>query len=223
MARSSDVGGHPSAGFSLEEMKAVAAEVGLDPILVERAARQIPADSNVSRLERVIGGPVKHRLDVHFATKLTEGRADHLLSAVRAAVEQQGVGKANPSGVSWNSIGEGSQIFLTAHTEGEGTRVRIIVDRRGPLVATVTFSLLGTLAVALVSVIGFEIIELGSVAVGLTLMGSGMAGVLALGRTVWASTTRGFREKADALMEAVSRSLAEVSSVPTSSEDKPKS
>ena len=119
LARSSDSAGHPSAGFSLEEMKAVAVEVGLDPVLVERAARLMPVSAGESRLERVLGGPLKYRLDAHFATKLTEERAAHLLSAVRAAVEQQGEGEASSSGMSWNSVGEGSQMFVTAHTEGK--------------------------------------------------------------------------------------------------------
>lgn len=198
---------------------AVAAEVGLDPLLVERAARQIPAHSSESRLKGLIGGPVKHRLDVYFATKLTESRSARLLSAVRAAAEQQGEGDANLSGMTWNSVGGASKIYLSAHDEGEGTRVRLIVDRSGPFVATAVSSLLGALAVGAVSVVGFEIIELGSVPIGLALMGGGMAGVLALGRTVWVSTTRQFREKADALMEAVSRSLAEVSGMPISQDD----
>lgn len=219
MARSTSGGSDPATGVSLQEMMAVAAEVGLDPALVERAARQLPAHSTVSPMERVMGGPMKHRFDVHFATQLTESTAARLLSAVRAAVEQQGEGEAGPSGVSWHSVDKGSQIFLTANAEGEGTRFRLIVDRSGPFVTTVVSSLLGALGVAAMSVVGFEIIELGSVPLGLALMGGGMAGALALGRTVWVSTTHRCREKADALVEAVSRSLAGASSVPASSED----
>ena len=141
LARSSDAVDHSPAGHSLEEMKAVAVEVGLDPALIERAARLMPVGLTESRLERVLGGPVKHRLDAHFATRLTEERTAHLLSAVRAAVEQQGEGEASSSGMSWNSVGEGSQMFVTAHTEGVGTRVRVMVDRKGALVIAATASL----------------------------------------------------------------------------------
>ena len=133
LASSSDSAEHPSGGFSLEEMKAIAVEAGLDPVLIERAARLVAVGSSESRLERVLGGPLKHRLDAHFATKLTEERTAHLLSVVRAAVEKQGEGEANLAGMSWNSVGEGSQIFVTAHAEGEGTRVRVTVDRGGSL------------------------------------------------------------------------------------------
>ena len=61
LARSSGAAERPAAGFSLEEMKAIAAEAGLDPVLVERAARLIPSDSSGSRIERMLGGPVKYR------------------------------------------------------------------------------------------------------------------------------------------------------------------
>ena len=73
----SDAVGRPSAGFSLEEVKAIAAEAGLDPVLVERAARQIPVDSRVSWLQRVLGGSVRYRLDAHFRTELTDESAAH--------------------------------------------------------------------------------------------------------------------------------------------------
>ena len=218
LARSSDVAGHSSARFSLEEMKAIAVEAGMDPSLIERAARLLPRGQSESRLERLLGGPLKHRLDAHFPTKLTEHTTAHLLSAVRASVEQQGEGEANSSGMSWNSVGEGSQFLVTAHSEGEGTRVRVVVDRRGALSILATFSLLGALAMAIMLVLVFEVVELESVGLGWTLLGGAVAGTLALGRAIWASTTRGIRKKVNALMDTVTRSLADVGIASDSSE-----
>lgn len=193
-------------------MKAIAAEAGLDPVLVERAARLMPPGTSESRLERVLGGPLKHRLDAHFATTLTEERASHLLSAVRSAVEKQGEGEANSAGMSWHSVGEGSQMFATAHTEGDGTRVRVTVDRREGLVVIGTSTLIGALAVGIATVVGLEVVEFASVPVGWALLGSGVAGSLALGRAVWVSTTGRVRENMAALMDTISRSLAETDS-----------
>lgn len=212
MARSSGVTGRPPAGFSLGEMKAIAAEAGLDPVLVERAARLIPLDSRVSLLERVLGGPVKYRLDAHFSANLTDHRTAHLLSAVRASVEQQGEGQADSSGMSWHSVGEGSQILVTAHAEGEGTRVRVVADRRGAFAITGTFTLLGALAVAIAVLAAGEIGALESGGVGLSLLAGGITGTLALGRAVWASTARRIRAKVDGLMDMVGRSLGESAS-----------
>ncbi len=215
LARSSNVAERPPAGFSLAEMKAIAVEAGLDPILIERAARLMPAGSSESRLDRVLGGPVKHRLDAHFATKLTDRRTAHLLSAVRAAVEMQGEGEANASGMSWNSVGEVSQVFVTAHAEGGGTRVRVAVDRRGALILTATVNLFAAVIGGVVA----TVLDPESVAVSAAIIGGAVAGSLGLGRAMWASTTRGMREKVDALMDTVSRSLAESGSDSTSSEE----
>lgn len=200
-------------------MKAIAVEVGLDPVLIERAARLMPVGSSESGLDRVLGGPLKHRLDAHFTTKLTEERTAHLLSAIRAAVEKQGEGEANASGMSWNSVGEGSQIFVTAHAEGEGTRVRVTVDRHGGLILTAAFSVSGALAVGIIGVVvGASGVEQ-SFLFGATVIGGGVAGILALARGAWASTSREIREKVDTLMDTASRSLEESGSESTSSEE----
>ena len=196
-------------------MKAIAVEAGLDPVVIERAARLMPVGSSKSWLDRVLGGPLKHRLDAHFETKLTEETKAHLLSAVRAAVEMQGRGEAYASGMSWNSVGEVSQVFVTAHAEGEGTRVRVAVDRRGALFLTATFSLLA----AVIGPVVVTVLEPESVAVSAAIIGGAVAGILGLGRAMWASTTRGIREKVDALMDTVSRSLAESGSESASSEE----
>lgn len=210
LARSSDGTERPSAGFSLEEMKVIAAEAGLDPALVERAARLTPDDASGSRLERFLGGPVKYRLGGHFATNLTDERAARLLNVVRAAAEQQGEGEASSSGISWHSVGEGSQILVSAHPEADGTRVRVMVDRGAGLILIGTSTALGSIAVGVLVLVGGEAIELFSLPLGLALMGGGMASVLALGRAVWASTSRRIRERLDALMDTVSLTLEEM-------------
>jgi len=207
LSRSSDAAVPHRDGVSLAEMKAIAEELGMDPVLIERAARLMPAGSSESGLERALGGPVKQRLDAYFATKLTEGRAAHLLSVVRATAEQQGEGDANASGMSWHSVGEGSQALVNAHTEGEGTRVRVMMDRRGELAIIGTFSLLGSIAVGVVTLVGFESLDVGSYVLGWTVFGSAVAGVLATGRAVWASNTRKIRDYMNTLMVTVSRTL----------------
>lgn len=208
MARASDVSSRSSQGFSLDEMKAAAAEVGLDPTLVERAARLVPMEAGQSRLERVLGGPVRYRLEAHFESGLSDESAAHLLSAVRAVVEQQGEGHADSSGMSWWSVGEASRVRVTAHAEGDRTHVRLVIDRSGALVAVTTFTLLGTLAVAFATMLSFDAIELQSLVLGWSILVGGVLGSLALGRTVWASTARKFPGQLHGLMDTVSRSLA---------------
>ena len=77
----------------------MAVEVGIDPALIDRAARLIPRLRAESLFERLIGGPIKHRHEAQLPTRLTEARSTHLLSAVRAHVDKQGEGQADASGM----------------------------------------------------------------------------------------------------------------------------
>jgi dihydrofolate reductase len=103
LAKRPGVAGDSSSGLSLREIKAVGAEVGIDPALIERAARLVPRRRTQSLFERLIGGPIKHRIEAQFSTRLTEERSTHLLSAVRAHVDEHGHGQADASGMSWHS------------------------------------------------------------------------------------------------------------------------
>ena len=207
LSRSPDAAAHRQDGVSLAEMKAIAEELGMDPVLIERAAHLMPAGSSESALERVLGGPIKLRLDAYLAAELTEEKAAHLLALVRAAAEQQGEGEATASGMSWHSVGDGSQVLVNVHTEGDGTRVRLMMDRRGGLAIIGTFSLLGALSVGIVTLIGLETLDVSSVVVGWTVFGGLVTGALAAGRAVWASNTRKVRDHMSSLMATISRSL----------------
>src|SRR5688572_30513693 len=60
-----------SSGLSLEQIKAAAAEAGLDPVLVERAALRISQRSSESFFARVAGGPLRHRETIRVPTALS--------------------------------------------------------------------------------------------------------------------------------------------------------
>lgn len=178
----------------------------MDPALVERAARLMPAPQSRSTLSRVLGGPVKLEAEAHFGTPLTEEKTALILSAVRAEAQTQGEGDSNVSGMSWHSIGEGSQTFVTAHTEGEGARVRVTVDRRTALAITTMFGGISLMAVFLFGLIAGEA-GLFSVEFGLGLIGAGWFGILATARKLWRSTGLSARNRMTALMDTVSRSM----------------
>lgn len=193
-------------GLTLEEIKAIATEAGFEPELIERAARQVPVSPDASRVERAIGGPLKHELIAHFDERLTDERAARLLAIVRATVDQQGEGESTTAGLSWNSVGEGSQLFVTAHSEDERTRVRVAVNRRDVLVITGTLSLTaGVLMPAVVtSILGVE-----SLAINAAVFAGGFGASLAAARGFWAVTTERLRERTGALMDKLSEALAQ--------------
>ena len=75
----------------------------------------------------------------------------------------------------------------------------------------ITLHAVGVVAVSLIGLVGGEAVGM-SAALGVPLIVGGVAGVLAFARAAWASTSRAIRQKSDALIDTISRSLAETGS-----------
>ncbi len=139
LSRAAELAGSPNAvsriedGLTLNEIKAIAAEAGLDPDLIARAARLIPVEDPPSVLRRVTGGAFRVRRAFDLPGELTNDRAQQILNSVRRTMQTHGVGDASSAGVSWSTSGA-PEIFVSAHGEGAETRVEITVNRRAALV-----------------------------------------------------------------------------------------
>jgi hypothetical protein len=121
--------GPASSGLSLEQIKAAAAEAGIDPVLVERAALRFAQRRDESLLERVAGGPRRHREVIRVPTGMSPEVSSRVLSAVRAAAEVRGEGRADAIGFAWHAWYRANRLSVTAHEDSRGTRIQILVDR----------------------------------------------------------------------------------------------
>lgn len=198
-----------SAGLTLTEMKAAAAQVGLDPGLVERAARMLTATANASPLERLIGGPTRHNLEAHFPVRLDENDAALLLSAVRIIAGVAGsrdAGHSSSMGMTWHDGGELEALGVTAHPEADGTVVSVVLDRRGTLATVAGVSGLATFFAVLFAVFA---LYPESPALGVGGLLAAVGGGLALARGYWASSTNKVRERIGAVMDAIGQSLTQ--------------
>jgi hypothetical protein len=185
-------------------MKAAAAEAGLDPDLVERAARLLPANSASSILERLIGGQLRLKNEAYFRTVLDEPGAAKLLSAVRIEVGPSGEGHSGATGMTWRTSSDFETFTVTARPDEGGTAVTVALDRGGTLTVTGTVALIGSFMAALAGIgLGSEL----GPAIGLPVIVSGIGGMLALARGYWASSTRTARDRIARAMDAVSQSL----------------
>ncbi|MBA2688575.1 MAG: hypothetical protein H0U64_10775 [Gemmatimonadaceae bacterium] len=179
-----------SAGLTLAEMKAAAAQVGFDPAIVERAARLLTASATASPLERLIGGPLRHDHKIRFSSKLDENSAARLLSAVRISVGEFGSasgGHSSSMGMTWRDGGEMEALSITARPEEEGTSVSVVLDRRGTLLTVAFVS-----GMAMFFAVLFAAFALYPEAPALGYGGfiAGVGGALAVARGYWASSTR---------------------------------
>ncbi len=196
-----------SGGLTLTEMTSAAAQAGLDPTLVERAARMLTAARSASPIERLTGGPLRHHHEARFSETLDEHSATRLMSAVRITAGLAGrrdVGHANSMGMTWHDGGDLESLGVTARPDGEGTRVSVSLSRVGPF----TLAALSSAAAAFVAVL-FSVFALYPDAPALGVTGSilGLGGALAALRGYWASSTRRARERISAVMDTVEATL----------------
>jgi hypothetical protein len=198
-----------SAGFTLTEMKAAAAQVGYEPALVERAARLLPARARASVLERLIGGPLRHADEARFPVRLDESRAALVLSAVRISAGLAGstdAGHSSPVGMTWHDGGQTESLGVTARPEDDGTSVSVVLDRRGTLAIVGVSSGILTFFVLLFA--GAALYpEDATLGIGGAIAGIG--GVLAVARGYWASSTRMVRERMSVVMDAIGKTLSQ--------------
>jgi hypothetical protein len=195
--------------LTLTEMKAVAAQVGLDSALVERAARMLAAKATATPFERLIGGPLRHNHEARFPIKLDENSAARLLSTVRINAGLAGsrdAGHSSSMGMTWHDGGDLQALSVTAHPEENGTTVSVVLDRRSTLGVVAMFSGMVTLFAVL-----FAAFALYPEAPALGYGGfvAGIGGVLAVARGYWASSTRKARERISVVMDAISQTLTQ--------------
>ena len=192
----------PSSGLSLAQIKAGAAEAGLDPALVERAALRLSQRGSESFFERLAGGPRRHRETISVPVAMSEEVSTRLLSAIRAAAEVPGEGRADASGFSWYAWYRSGRLSVTAHEDSRGTRIQILVDRTSSMVMTLIWTLFAVVLPAWMLVPSINSVP--DVLLALAVL---PIGVLAAARWYWKSSTRSVRERIAVLLEAVRKSL----------------
>lgn len=197
----------PSGGLTLAEMKSAAAQAGLDPALVERAARMLTATRSASPVEWLTGGPLRHHHEVRLPVILDEQSAARLLSAVRIAGGLAGhrdVGHSSSMGMTWHDGGDLESLSVMARPDDDGTSVSVVLSRGGPF-ALVAMSF----ATASFLTVLFSVFALypEAPALGVTGFIAGVGGALAAARGYWAASTRRVRERIGDVMDTIEQTL----------------
>ncbi len=195
-------GANRGEGLDLETIQDIAREIGLDPELVAQAATQLPIDSP-GALARFFGGGALYQVRLTQDGEISPEKAQELVAIARRLLGHQGVTTEVMGSMEWKTVGEPSQLAVTISKRAGSTSVEIIADRGGAAVLTGVGSMsIGILA----GVVTGAITEPG-VAVGMTLFGSGVAGGLLLTRVIWRRNTAKFKNKLNALTEALRQAL----------------
>ncbi|MEJ2542162.1 MAG: hypothetical protein P8188_19735 [Gemmatimonadota bacterium] len=184
-------------GTSLEEIQAIAREVGIDPdVVAEAASRLVAARAGKEGLLTT-----HYLLSDTVPGKLSDDGRVAVLQAIRETSAIHGDGDVSGVGVEWSSPKSDTTQFRVSVYDVQGNQeVRVSVDRRGTAILThfptTMLGFVGGMAVA-------EAVAPGSAWLGAGIVLGGMGGGLALGRTIWRVTERKTRERAERILSSV--------------------
>lgn len=194
-------------GLSLDELRQIALEVGVDPAYVTEAARGV-AEAR-SGLARFLGGPVQFQyLSTHTAD-VGDARDQAIIDEIRRVVGRHGVFRRTADSLEWKAQDAFGGTFVTVSRVDDETRVRVIGIRNEA--AMTVFSLAGGLGLAAGAILlkttwlGDGLLIIPSIT-GLALATWGTA------RAIWSRISSGWsrrlRETRDAVSDLLSRSAA---------------
>lgn len=191
-------------GLTISALREIAREIGLDPDLVSEAARQLP-DTGDGPFARFFGGGTGDTVHIEHERELSSTELRELAMTIRSAMQHQGQTQEVMGSLEWKTVGQLSQVAVTASTHDGRTAVHIIVDRGGAAFLTGVGSIgLGAFAAAITG----AILEPGVLG-GLALFAGGTTGGVLMARAIWRKNSRKFREKLARLTESIRRSLSE--------------
>lgn len=181
-------------GFSVAQMREIAAEAGLDPDAVERAARLLPPSAPGQPIEHTTG-LLRQRIRASFPITLTAESSAKLLAVIRTATGRQGTGEVTVNGLSWWSD-QGGDLHVEVHAHEDASHVEVSVNRSSMLILPVLLGTMTAWILASLLEVANAGVFFGSIAVGLGVAG-GIFGTL---------LNRG-RKRTELLMGAIARTM----------------
>ena len=192
-----------AGGLSLRDIQAIAAEIGLDPDLVERAASLVPR-TDEGKMVRFFGGPSLYQMEYTAKGEIPREDMGKLVDAIRHVTGHQGEVTEVLGSLEWKTVGEVSQILVTVSPRDGQTSVKILANRGGAGVLTFLFP--GFAGLVSIAIAG-AIIEPSTVPGVLSIIVAAVGGAFLTSRTIWKATTSRFRARLHELMASLSTTV----------------
>lgn len=198
-------GGEPGDGLTLKEIRAVAAEMGLDPAVIERAAASMLSVEE-STAAKVLGGPSLYQMEYTATGEISREGLTRVVHAVRRVTGNQGKVTEVLGSLEWESVGETSQIHVTVTPRDGQTTLRVLANRRAT--GVILYMVPGTVGLLSIGIIG-GIIEPTTFAGVASIVAGCLGGAFLTSRTIFKTTAGRFQSKLRDLMSATSRAVDE--------------
>ena len=183
-------------GLSLTELEEVAAEVGIDPRHLRRAASEIDAGGaglQTEGMARLLGGPLTISLKRSLPGEFPPGDFDKLAGDIQQAADGQGGASVLGNTLTWRSTSPNNERSLMVTVTSRDGRTRILIEERLSQLAAGLFGGIvggGGLGVGLGVGMGVGLGVLGSAAFAITFPVAVIGGAYVLARTIYGSVLR---------------------------------
>lgn len=120
-------------GSTLDELERIAAEAGLDPALIRRAAADVSSGhASTSLGEAVAGGPVRVVYEVEVDGEIGSAAHEQLVAAVQRSVGAPGQMSSAGRAFVWQTLGQNRSLVASVTPRGGRTTIRV-EERLGAL------------------------------------------------------------------------------------------
>ncbi len=198
--------GHgPSAdGLSLQAVRDIAEEVGVEARYIDQAAESLLLD-RPGRRSGLLGGPLTHHVGDTYARALTQSQRAELVDVIRQALRHPGEVRDVMGSIEWRSVGQLGRTKVTIHAHKESVSIRVFGDLSGLAAGIWGASMLASMILGSVVVDIVHPTFLGALPIlgAAAVVGAGVA------RTLWSATTKFFRRRTERLREELAAYLGD--------------
>lgn len=157
---SKDVEIQKADGLSLNELKQLASEAGLDPELVVRAATELSYGDSKTGKRDIFGGPLSHSMELDLDVEIDQDTWEQMLPAIRSYFKDPGIVQTRKGVFEWTCAGSffTNKAHVSIHTVNGGSRLHIFWSE---LTSAIPFFIPTYLSLLLSPAILFESLGLG--------------------------------------------------------------
>jgi hypothetical protein len=124
-----DSGPMSGSGMTLEELKDIGVEVGIESAQIETAARSLDVVRSAPT-GRILGQPTTVQFERVIPARLQDEHMPHLLDLIRNEFARQGIVTEVMGGFEWKAGGSLGTRYVSLRPEGDQTRIRVLGNYR---------------------------------------------------------------------------------------------
>jgi hypothetical protein len=216
-----DPAGTAGGGLTVEELEEIAAEAGIDPSYLRRAAQELDISATYLADEAptlLTGAPLTVRLERTVVGELPESELDRLVPDIQQAADGHGQASLIGHTLTWRSNTSNTERSLLVDVSARDGQTHILIEERLHGLAGQLFGgLLGGVGggIGLGIGLGVGLGALGSAAFAIAFPAAVIGGSYVMARSIFGSVARRrrrvLRDLLDRLTERVARATAEPS------------